>query len=460
MERRELETVIYEKDGPIARIILNRPEKANSQNSAMVWDVENSLKDAEGDYGIKVVLVKANGNGFCAGHDVGGGGGPTFPEFAEAMAAGHPWGGPATLFMWPVLHLWEFQKPTVAAVHGYCVGGGTYFALLNDIVVAAEDAYFQMPLPQGLGFPGGETMIEPWVMMNFHQAYEYLYLSQTLDAHEAHRLGMVNRVVPRDQLDDTVELIALQIAQAPLSVLMGIKAGVKRGVGGHGDAGAHPVTSPGDGVRRPQWGRRRVAAREHGQGIRHVAPAGRRQASRGRGRSAPRAIGLGGCAVTLIRSDEPGREWVKVGRDDGATRIWIAGGGPMPEGQTVGLHRHGGDEIFQVLAGTVRFHVDGKNIDIGAGHFVVVPPFTEHGFRVLTADARMQFVGEIEMGEWLTVIDPDGSHRQVEIRSTMMPWHRRPFEGEELDFAAMLAMMQTTNHLFDDDSTDREHHAH
>ena len=64
------------------------------------------------------------------------------------------------------------------------------------------------------------------------------------------------------------------------------------------------------------------------------------------------------------------------------------------------------------------------------------------------------------MGEWLTVIDPDGSHRQVEIRSTMMPWHRRPFEGEELDFAAMLAMMHTTNHLFDDDSTDWEHHAH
>ena len=108
------------------------------------------------------------------------------------------------------------------------MGGGTYFALLHDIVVASEDAYFQMPLPQGLGFPGGETMIEPWVMMNFHHAYEYLYLSQTLDAGEARRRGMVNRVVPRDQLDETVELIAHQIAQAPLSVLMGLKAGVKR----------------------------------------------------------------------------------------------------------------------------------------------------------------------------------------------------------------------------------------
>ena len=71
-------------------------------------------------------------------------------------------------------------------------------------------------------------MIEPWVLMNFHQAYEYLYLSQTVDAREAHRLGMVNRVVPREELDDTAEVIAQQIAQAPLSVLMGIKAGVKR----------------------------------------------------------------------------------------------------------------------------------------------------------------------------------------------------------------------------------------
>jgi enoyl-CoA hydratase/carnithine racemase len=235
MERHELETVVYEKDGPIARIILNRPEKANSQNSAMVWDVENSLQDAEADYSIKVLIMKANGRGFCAGHDVSGPGpGPGYPEFVEAAEAGHPWGGPAKLFLWPTLHLWEFQKPTVAAVHGYCVGGGTYFALLNDIVVAAEDAYFQMPLPQGLGFPGGETMIEPWVTMNFHHTYEYLYLSETVDAREAYRLGMVNRVVPGDELDSTVELIAQQIAQAPLSVLMGIKAGVKRAWEGMG----------------------------------------------------------------------------------------------------------------------------------------------------------------------------------------------------------------------------------
>ena len=226
MERRQLSTVIYEKDGPIARIILDRPEKANAQSSEMVWDVETTLKDAEADYDIKVVIIKANGRGFCSGRALGGP--AAFPEFVAAAEAGHPWKGQADLFLWPVLHLWEFQKPTVSAVHGYAIGGGTYFALLPDIVVASEDAYFQMPLVQGLGFPGGETMIEPWLFMNFHRTYEYLYLAQTITAPEARELGMVNRVVPRDELDETVERMARQIAQAPLSTLMGTKSLVKR----------------------------------------------------------------------------------------------------------------------------------------------------------------------------------------------------------------------------------------
>jgi len=225
MERHQLETVVYEKDGPVARIVLDRPEKANAQSSAMVHDVEHALDDAERDYTVKVVILKANGKGFCSGHALEPQG---FPEFAAAHEAGHPWKGQADLFLWPVLHLWEFQKPTVAAVHGYAIGGGTYFALVPDIVVASDDAYFQMPLVQGLGFPGGETMLEPWLFMNFHRAYEYLYLAQTVGAAEARELGMVNRVVPREELDVTVEVLAHQIAQAPLSVLMATKAQVKR----------------------------------------------------------------------------------------------------------------------------------------------------------------------------------------------------------------------------------------
>jgi uncharacterized cupin superfamily protein len=126
----------------------------------------------------------------------------------------------------------------------------------------------------------------------------------------------------------------------------------------------------------------------------------------------------------------------------------------FPKGEGAGLHRHGGDEIFQVLSGRVRFHLDGKNHDVGPGHFVVVPPFTEHGFKILTDDAHFQFIGEIEMGEWVTVIDPDGSQRQVEVRSDVAPWHRTPRPGEAFDLTSMRAMMATTFHLLDDAAGD------
>jgi mannose-6-phosphate isomerase-like protein (cupin superfamily) len=165
--------------------------------------------------------------------------------------------------------------------------------------------------------------------------------------------------------------------------------------------------------------------------------------------------------MTLIRADEAGREMTKVSRSDGATRIWIGELGPASlQGMTVGLHRHGGDEIFQVMSGKVRFHLDGENIDVGAGHFVVVPPYTEHGFKALTDDARMQIVGEIEMGEWVTIIDPDGTRQQVEVRSHVLPWHRRPGAGEPAAaFEDMLKGLESTRHVLDQEP-EEEDHAH
>jgi len=151
-----------------------------------------------------------------------------------------------------------------------------------------------------------------------------------------------------------------------------------------------------------------------------------------------------------------------VGKAEGATRIWIAGGdsgiGSMPSGMAIGLHRHGGDEIFHVLSGTVRIHSDGRNINVGAGQYVVIPPYTEHGFKVLTDDARLEIIGEIEMGEWVTVLEADGSRRQVEVRSTVLPWHRRPLNGEVFDFAEFMTMQQTTVHVLDEDPDEEEDH--
>ena len=187
-------------------------------------------------------------------------GGPdAYPEFlASDEAIGSNWIGSRKLFLWPTLRLFEFPKPMIAQVHGYAVGGGTYWALLPDITIAADDAYFQMPLVQGLGFPGGETMIEPWTFMNRKRAAEYLYTAQTLTADEALAMGLVNRVVPRDALESTVEDMAARIARAPLSTLMGTKALLDPRVGGDGHAAA-----PAD------VGRRHV---DHGEDVRQRLP--------------------------------------------------------------------------------------------------------------------------------------------------------------------------------------------
>jgi enoyl-CoA hydratase len=229
MATTEFDTIIYEKDGPIARIVMNTPEKANVQTAQQVWDFEDALKAADRDEEVKVLIIKANGRGFCAGHAI---------VEPDQMGEVYPGVGPTPerthknhnqdLFLWPPLHIWEFPKATIAQIHGYCLGGGTVYGYLTDLSIASDDAYFQMPLAQGFALPGAQTLMEPWVLMNWKRAFQYLYLGPTLSAQEAMEWGLVNEVVPRDQLEDRVEETAATIAQMPLSTIMATKSAVKR----------------------------------------------------------------------------------------------------------------------------------------------------------------------------------------------------------------------------------------
>jgi enoyl-CoA hydratase len=222
------ERIVYEKTGPIARITLNWPEKANAQDQKLAEEVDAALLDADRDYDIKVVILKANGKGFCSGHAIGDNA-HDYPSFAEGAArTGTPWKAQMDLFVKPTLNLWELSKPTIAQVHGYCLGGGTHYGLTTDIVIASDDAYFSYPPLQGFGMPSGECSIEPWVFMNWRRAAYYLYTAEVVKAEKALEYGLVNEVVPRDELDDRVESIARHIAQAPLSTLMMTKANIKR----------------------------------------------------------------------------------------------------------------------------------------------------------------------------------------------------------------------------------------
>jgi enoyl-CoA hydratase len=229
METRELDTVIYEKDGPVAWITLDFQEKANVQSSGLVFDVDTCLDDADRDYEIKVVVLKANGPGFSAGHVVQGSPGTEMREIDESTAKlGSPWKGQWDIYGTPVLKLWDFPKVTIAQVHGYCLGGGTIWGLLTDMTVASEDAYFQFPVLQGMAMPTMETGIEPWIFMNWKRASEYMYTGQEVGAAEAKEMGLINRVVPRERLDDEVNELAFHVAQAPLTTLMAAKANIRR----------------------------------------------------------------------------------------------------------------------------------------------------------------------------------------------------------------------------------------
>jgi enoyl-CoA hydratase len=129
MERQDFGLLAYEVDGPVARIVLDDPARANSQTSEMVHAFDDALTLADRDYAVKVVVITANGKGFCAGHAAGGG--YEYPEFTENREHWDSvWKAQSDLFLWPTLRLWEFRKPTIAQVHGYALGGGTYWALL------------------------------------------------------------------------------------------------------------------------------------------------------------------------------------------------------------------------------------------------------------------------------------------------------------------------------------------
>ena len=222
------ERIIFEKNGPIATITLNWPEKANAQDQKQVEEIDDALRDADRDYDIKVLILKANGKGFCSGHAIGNNS-VDYPEFVEGFkATGTPWKPQTDLFVKPILNLWEFSKPTISAINGYCVGGGTHYGLITDIVIAAENAYFSYPPLQGFGMPSGECSIEPWVFMNWRRAAYYLFTAQVIDAKKALEVGLVNEVVPLDELSDRVDAIARHISQAPLTTLLATKANLKR----------------------------------------------------------------------------------------------------------------------------------------------------------------------------------------------------------------------------------------
>lgn len=218
----------------VATISLNRPEKLNAISPELRDDLEAALKELNPGDDVRVIRLKAEGRGFCAGYDLtpgrrrvaGHGNGATSEDGApseeprawqlgESRIAMDREGLRESVDRW--MWMWSYRKPIVAQVHGYCLAGGGELAGACDIIFAAEDARFGHPASRALGIP---PTLGLWpAKIGMLKTKELLFTGDMIDGTEAARIGMVNHAVPFEELDDRTLAFCERIARLPLDAL-------------------------------------------------------------------------------------------------------------------------------------------------------------------------------------------------------------------------------------------------
>jgi len=201
--------IIYEKEGGIAKITVNRPEVLNAMDAQTANEVLSALKDAELDENVRVVVLTGAGDAFGTGADL--------KEASLARDA-----DPLDIrlhiqrvFNEIVLQIFKMEKPVIAAVNGIAAGASMNIALVCDLVIASDQARFSEIFAH-IGFipDAGGTFLLPR-LVGVHKAKELSFTARFVTAEEAEKLGLVNMVVPRDQLDDAVKKVANEIMKFP-----------------------------------------------------------------------------------------------------------------------------------------------------------------------------------------------------------------------------------------------------
>jgi enoyl-CoA hydratase len=209
----DFETIRYEVDGAVATVTLDRPDAANAQSTQMLEELERALDLADTDDDVRVLVLAGEGKHFSAGHDL--------KEILEgttewARMRETPEGKlrhEQVMYWDKCIRLRDFRKPTIAAVQGACAAAGLMLAAMCDLIVAADDARFSNPVARMTGV-GVELLIEPWEL-GPRKAKEFLLCADTLDAADAERLGLVNKVVPRADLAAAAREMADKVALVP-----------------------------------------------------------------------------------------------------------------------------------------------------------------------------------------------------------------------------------------------------
>jgi enoyl-CoA hydratase len=219
--------IIYEEAAPIARVIINRPNKRNAiRRIETELEIAQALQLATANNAIKVIILKGNGPCFSAGHDIS----PEARAVREAAGNRYPWQHmEKNLFETSLMRApWDCPKPVIAQVHSYCLGAATSMVLMCDIAICSDDAEFGHPAQRGNG-PHENAGLWVWAL-GPQWAKRLLLTGDRVNAETALRIGWVTEMVPRDELESTVETLAARMAKSPMQALAMNKRFVNRTV--------------------------------------------------------------------------------------------------------------------------------------------------------------------------------------------------------------------------------------
>ncbi len=221
-------TILYQKDPPIGRIILNQPEKRNPLSYPRLNEIAEAAKEMEMDDDVKVIIIKGEGPCFSSGYDLTpgkGGKGTINPESGVYIHPDrdHLWGSYNRHHMSVYFTIWDLQKPVIAQIHSWCLAGASELASFCDLRILADNA--QVGWPVGRDMSPGNIQYMPW-MVGITKAKEYMFTGDPMDAEEALRVGWATRVYPLDRLEEETEKLAQNIAGVPTELIMFTKRSI------------------------------------------------------------------------------------------------------------------------------------------------------------------------------------------------------------------------------------------
>ncbi len=241
--------VLYEPDGRIGRITLNRPEVFNAINTEMPRALQEAVEQANADDAVHVIVLSGAGRAFCAGYDLA--------LYADAAGDNDvfqkmPW-DPMQDYRFMMrnteyfMSLWRSYKPVVCKVHGYAVAGGSDIALCTDIIVMAEDARIGYMPVRVWGCPTTAMWI---YRLGPEKAKRMLFTGDKITGKEAEQMGLVYQSVPAETLDETVEALAQRIAGVPQNQLMMQKLMINQALENMGLRNTQMIATVFDGITR------------------------------------------------------------------------------------------------------------------------------------------------------------------------------------------------------------------